>query len=184
MSNIEATIQPTDRPRATSLADAGSEGRSIEELPVIIIEPRHGWRFFDFSELYQYRDLFLFLTWRSIKVRYAQSAIGIGWAIIQPVFSMLVFNIVLWSINRFIGNKSIYLAINRIWEFILQHKTLSQCAPFGADRNSFFVAPKAVDYKNTNFCPRTFFVFLRLAKCAVFLRSGNSADRWRRDGDR
>ena len=39
-------------------------------------------------------DLFLFLVWRSIKVRYAQSAIGIGWAIIQPVFAMLIFTLV------------------------------------------------------------------------------------------
>ena len=41
-----------------------------------------------------YRDLFWFLVWRGIKVRYAQSALGVGWAVIQPVFSMIVFTIV------------------------------------------------------------------------------------------
>jgi lipopolysaccharide transport system permease protein len=60
----------------------------------IIIEPKRGLRVLDVGELLEYRDLFRFLVWRSIKVRYAQSAIGIGWAIIQPVFSMIMFTIV------------------------------------------------------------------------------------------
>jgi lipopolysaccharide transport system permease protein len=75
-------------------ADSQSATQDADALAVIVIEPRHGRRSIDFAELYQYRDLFVFLTWRSIKVRYAQSAIGIGWAVIQPLFSMLVFNIV------------------------------------------------------------------------------------------
>ena len=51
-------------------------------------------RLFDWQELVAYRDLFRFLIWREIKVRYAQSAIGIGWAIIQPVCSMIIFTII------------------------------------------------------------------------------------------
>ena len=61
---------------------------------VQIIEPTPGWKAIDFKELYRYRDMLRFLTWRSIKVLYAQSAIGIGWAVIQPLFSMLVFTVV------------------------------------------------------------------------------------------
>lgn len=60
----------------------------------IIIEPRKGWQFIDWKELVEYRDLFYFLVWRSIRVRYAQSMIGVGWAVIQPFFSMIVFTIV------------------------------------------------------------------------------------------
>ena len=60
----------------------------------IVIEHRKGLRLIDWRELWAYRDLFRFLVWRSVRVRYAQSAIGIGWAVIQPVFSMLVFTIV------------------------------------------------------------------------------------------
>ncbi|MCA9136341.1 MAG: ABC transporter permease [Planctomycetales bacterium] len=70
------------------------------DLTTIVIEPREGWRRLDLVELYQYRDLYWFYTWRSIKVRYAQSAIGIGWAVIQPVFSMLVFNIVFGKLAK------------------------------------------------------------------------------------
>ena len=44
--------------------------------------------------LFPFRDLLWFLTWRNIKVLYAQSVIGIGWAVLQPLFSMLVFTLV------------------------------------------------------------------------------------------
>ena len=66
----------------------------------LIIEPRKGLQFFDWKELVAYRDLFRFLIWRQIKVRYAQSAIGIGWAIIQPLFSMLVFTIIFGNLAQ------------------------------------------------------------------------------------
>lgn len=51
-------------------------------------------RVVDLAELSQFRDLLGFLVWRAIKTRYAQSALGVGWAVIQPVASMLVYTIV------------------------------------------------------------------------------------------
>lgn len=63
-------------------------------VPHCIIKPREGWQLIDFRELAAYRDLFYFLVWRDIKVRYAQSVLGVGWAIIQPVFGMIVFTII------------------------------------------------------------------------------------------
>ena len=50
----------------------------IRASTITIIEPRSGWRLVDWRELIEYRDLFRFLVWRGIKVRYAQSAIGVG----------------------------------------------------------------------------------------------------------
>ena len=76
---------------------SSSESNGIplpSDLPVTVIEPKSGWRLVDWRELADYRDLFLFLTWRHIKVQYAQSTLGVGWAIIQPLFSMIVFTIV------------------------------------------------------------------------------------------
>ncbi len=83
-----------DTPRPAILSPASIPIDEIAGSHITIIQPRSGWRLVDWRELYQYRDLFRFLVWREIKVRYAQSTIGIGWAIIQPVFSMLVFTIV------------------------------------------------------------------------------------------
>jgi len=89
---------------AESVADSTTNSpfapEPTSDVPVTVIEPRRGLRFIDFAELRQYRDLFLFLTWRTIKVRYAQSAIGIGWAVIQPVFSMVVFTIVFGKLAK------------------------------------------------------------------------------------
>lgn len=59
-----------------------------------VIEAITGWRLVDLRELWQYRELFYFLVWRGIKVRYAQSILGLGWAVIQPVGFMIVFSIV------------------------------------------------------------------------------------------
>ncbi|MCA9989675.1 MAG: ABC transporter permease [Ardenticatenaceae bacterium] len=59
-----------------------------------ILKNRPGWQALNLRELWQYRDLLYFLVWRDIKSRYAQSVLGVGWAIIQPVFNMLVFTII------------------------------------------------------------------------------------------
>ena len=58
------------------------------------IEAKPGWRTVDLQELWEYRDLFYFLIRRDVKVRYVQSVLGMGWAIIQPFFMMIVFTII------------------------------------------------------------------------------------------
>jgi len=67
---------------------------SIREPQTTIREPRHGWRALGLAELYAYRDLFRFLVTRDIKVVYKQTVLGFGWAILRPVFSMIVFSVV------------------------------------------------------------------------------------------
>lgn len=62
--------------------------------PVTIVESRTGWRVIDWKELISYKDLFYFLVWRDIKVLYKQTILGFSWAIIRPVFSMIIFSIV------------------------------------------------------------------------------------------
>lgn len=61
--------------------------------PTIRIEPSQGWIPINFAELWEYRELLYFLTWRDIKVRYKQTVLGAAWAIIQPVFTMIVFSL-------------------------------------------------------------------------------------------
>jgi lipopolysaccharide transport system permease protein len=76
----------------------------------ILIRPSSGWRFINFTELLEYHDLFYFLVWRDVKVRYAQSILGVGWAIIQPVFSMIVFTIVFGKLAK-IGSDGVPYSI-------------------------------------------------------------------------
>jgi lipopolysaccharide transport system permease protein len=61
--------------------------------PVVHIRPSKGWVSLQLQELWAYRELLYFLIWRDIKVRYKQTALGAAWAIIQPLFTMVVFSL-------------------------------------------------------------------------------------------
>ena len=67
--------------------------RSDDYSITTIIEPRKGWAPVDLKKIWNYRELFYFLTKRDIKVRYKQTVLGGLWAIIQPVFTMVVFSL-------------------------------------------------------------------------------------------
>jgi lipopolysaccharide transport system permease protein len=60
---------------------------------IILIRPSKGWGSLNLREIWLYRELVYFLTWRDLKVRYKQTALGAGWAVLQPVLSMIVFSI-------------------------------------------------------------------------------------------
>ena len=66
----------------------------------IVIEPGKGikqyWR-----EIWRYRELFVFLAWRDIFVRYKQTAIGIVWSVIRPVLTMLAFTVIFGRLAKF-----------------------------------------------------------------------------------
>jgi lipopolysaccharide transport system permease protein len=57
------------------------------------LAPSTGWRFQRFDEIWRYRELLFFLVSRDIKIRYKQTLLGAGWAIIQPLMAMVVFTI-------------------------------------------------------------------------------------------
>ena len=66
----------------------------------VIVPPEEKKQLINWKELWEYKDLFWFLVWRDIKTQYAQSVLGIGWAIIQPVFSMIIFTIVFGNLAK------------------------------------------------------------------------------------
>lgn len=66
---------------------------TINEPPIIHLTPSKGWVSLKLNELWEYRELLYFLTWRDIKVRYKQTVLGALWAIIQPVMTMIVFSL-------------------------------------------------------------------------------------------
>jgi len=71
-----------------------------DTLPVLRIKPSKGWVSLKLGELWQYRELLYFLTWRDIKVRYKQTALGAAWAIIQPVMTMIVFSLFFGKLGK------------------------------------------------------------------------------------
>jgi len=70
---------------------------SITEItsdPVIRIEAARNWVSVDFQEIWNYRELLYFLIWRDVKVRYKQTILGFGWALLQPLTTMVIFTVV------------------------------------------------------------------------------------------
>lgn len=65
----------------------------LPEEPLVIIESNNAWSTLNLRDLWAFRELLYFLIWRDVKVRYKQTELGIAWAIIQPLFTMLVFTL-------------------------------------------------------------------------------------------
>jgi lipopolysaccharide transport system permease protein len=63
-------------------------------IPVVYLEPPRGWFSLGLYDLWEYRELLYFLVWRDLKVRYKQTIIGVGWAVIQPLITMIAFTVV------------------------------------------------------------------------------------------
>lgn len=64
------------------------------QLPITYLKPSKGWLPIDFAELWRYRELILFLTWRDIKVRYKQALLGVAWAVLQPLLTVTIFTLI------------------------------------------------------------------------------------------
>jgi lipopolysaccharide transport system permease protein len=72
----------------------------MPELQTIYIKPTKGWAALNLKDLWLYRELVYFLTWRDIKVRYKQAALGILWAILQPLLTMIIFSFIFGNLAK------------------------------------------------------------------------------------
>jgi lipopolysaccharide transport system permease protein len=61
----------------------------------ITIRPARGWSALNLRDLWIYRELVYFLTWRDVKVRYKQAFLGVAWAILQPLLTMVIFSVIM-----------------------------------------------------------------------------------------
>jgi lipopolysaccharide transport system permease protein len=73
--------------------DVQSTDAALLEASITTIGPDHGQLWPRLREVWDYRELLYFLTWRDIKIRYRQTALGATWAVLQPVLTMLVFSV-------------------------------------------------------------------------------------------
>jgi lipopolysaccharide transport system permease protein len=82
-----STLNPANR------ATQPLQTSSLTNKPLVVIQPSRLWVALNLKELWAYRELLYFLTWRDVKVRYKQTFLGIAWAILQPLLTMIVFTI-------------------------------------------------------------------------------------------
>src|SRR5260221_2241140 len=66
-----------------------------------VIRPQHGLLAVNFAELWRYRELFGFLAWRDILLRYKQTYLGVTWVVLQPLATMLVFTVLFGHFAKF-----------------------------------------------------------------------------------
>jgi lipopolysaccharide transport system permease protein len=68
--------------------------------PMFVIKPVHGFGFPNFKELHEYRELLYYLVWRDLKVRFKQTAFGVGWVIIPLVFNTVIFSLIFGGLAK------------------------------------------------------------------------------------
>lgn len=76
------------------------------------IQATKGWQLLDFRSLWAYRDLLYFLTLRDIKAKYAQSILGVGWAVINPLLQALIFTVIFGNLAELASDGVPYLLFN------------------------------------------------------------------------
>lgn len=94
----------------------------MDKIQERIIRPHKGFLKIDFAELWRYRELFWFMAWREVLVRYKQTALGILWALIQPVLTMVVFTAIFGSLAGFSKDTAVPYALITLagivpWQF-------------------------------------------------------------------
>jgi lipopolysaccharide transport system permease protein len=89
-ANALRSEPPNDVPNPVA---AANERPALPGIPVLKIEGGRRWVGLELRDLWAHRDLFYFLAWRDVKVRYKQTALGVTWAVLQPFLSMVVFTV-------------------------------------------------------------------------------------------
>src|SRR5438876_1215610 len=72
----------------------------LPDEPLVLIQATSRWLPLNFGDLWTYRELLYFLTWRDIKVRYKQTLLGIAWVVMQPLLMTLIFSVFLGILAR------------------------------------------------------------------------------------
>jgi lipopolysaccharide transport system permease protein len=92
IGELESAVRSASLDRSLQHAD---ETEAVKHAggPHFVIEPSSGWGFPNLGEVWRYRELLYFMIWRDVKARFKQTALGVTWAILQPVATMVVFTI-------------------------------------------------------------------------------------------
>jgi len=127
-----------------------------KDSQITFIKPGGAWFNLDLKDFWTYRELLYFLTWRDVKVRYKQTAIGVVWAILQPVLTTVIFTVIFSTVARFESQTVPYplfaLSGFLIWLFVFNSITLSAGSLVG----------------NTNLVTKIYFPRLIVPISAVF----------------
>ena len=100
-SVLEPPAAPRERAPGEDGPPAARRPHARQEPPLVLIESEEAGVRLGLSDLWRYRELLYFLTWRDIKVRYKQTALGALWAVIQPLAQMFLFTLIFNQVAGF-----------------------------------------------------------------------------------
>ena len=103
------TPPPLARPSRINLPTVVPELPPAPELRLAVVEARHSWNVEDVKEVWRFRELLYFLTLRDIKIRYKQTILGVGWSLLQPLATVLVFAVFLGSLGEGVENYTLFV---------------------------------------------------------------------------
>src|SRR2546423_11254691 len=86
--------------RPPKLLPVEAQPQAADNTPIILIGPSYDRMSLRLHELWEYHELFYFLLWRDIKVRYKQTVIGSAWAVLQPLLTMIVFTVIFGNLAK------------------------------------------------------------------------------------
>ena len=78
----------------------GAPKEATADKAWIVIRPTKGWTSLRLDEVWEFRELLFFFTWRDVKVRYKQTLLGAAWAVLQPVLTMVIFSVFFGGLAR------------------------------------------------------------------------------------
>jgi lipopolysaccharide transport system permease protein len=108
LNNTETATAGNAKVVAENIAQVSAEPLSaashqLPDEPLVVLEPSKKWVALNLKDVWRYRELLYFLTWRDVKVRYKQTLLGVAWAVLQPLLTMLIFTL---FFGRLAGIKS------------------------------------------------------------------------------
>jgi lipopolysaccharide transport system permease protein len=125
------------------------------ELGTVVIRPTKGWMALNLRDLWLYRELVYFMTWRDLKVRYKQTLLGVSWAVLQPFLTMVVFSIFFGGLAKVPSDGIPY----PIFSFV-------GLLPWGLFANALLHASRSL-YSNQNMVSKVYFPRLVLPLSSV-----------------
>jgi lipopolysaccharide transport system permease protein len=97
VSGINEKMEASTKVPPTDLSEVYTD---LPEHPIVSIEAGRKWFDVNLREVWQYRELLYFLTWRDVKVRYKQTLLGVTWVVIQPLMTMLITTLFFGKLMR------------------------------------------------------------------------------------
>ena len=173
----------TDTPPPLTRSSRTNVPRVVPEVPELkltVVEARHNWNAEDVREVWRFRELMYFLTLRDIKIRYKQTILGVGWSLLQPLATVLVFAVFLRSMAEGVENYTLFVLCGVLpWLYFANATTNAANSLIGNERLVTRTYFPRVLLPASNVGAATFDFLVAMLVLAVWLVVDGPSPTWR-----